>query len=54
MKLSRDYALGWVLLGLFLVFWVGQAVVGWQEFAAEQTAHGQVAAVFGADGYIWN
>ena len=54
MKLSRDYALGWVLLGLFLVFWVGQTVVGWQEFAAEQTEHGQVPEVFGEDGYVWN
>ena len=26
---------------------------GWQEFAAEQASHGEVAAVFGADGYVW-
>jgi hypothetical protein len=54
MKLSRDYALGWVLLGLFIVFWIGQTIVGWQEFVAEQTEHGQIAEVFGNGGYVWN
>ena len=54
MKLSRDYALGWVLLTLFIIFWIGQTIVGWQEFAAEQTEHGQLAQVFGDDGYVWN
>ena len=54
MKLFRDYALGWVLLGLFIVFWIGQTVVGWQEFVAEQTEHGQIAEVFGDGGYVWN
>ena len=54
MKLSRDYALGWVLLGLFIVFWIGQTIVGWQEFVAEQTEHGQMAEVFGHGGYVWN
>ncbi len=54
MKLSRDYALGWVLLGLFIVFWIGQTIVGWQEFVAEQAGHGQSAAVFGDGGYVWN
>ena len=54
MKLSRDYALGWVLLGLFIAFWIGQTLVGWQEFAAEQAEHGQVAEIFGESGYVWN
>src|SRR5687768_319449 len=54
MKLTRDYALGWVLLGLFIVFWIGQTLVGWQEFVTEQTEHGQVARVFGDGGYVWN
>ena len=54
MRLSRDYALGWVLLGLFVVFWIGQTVVGWQEFAAEQAALGESATVFGESGYVWN
>ncbi len=54
MKVVRDYALGWVLLGLFMLFWIGQTVVGWQEFLAEQSEHGQVAHVFGDGGYVWN
>ena len=54
MKLLRDYALGWVLLGLFVVFWIGQTVVGWQEFLAEESEHEQVAQVFGDGGYVWN
>lgn len=53
-KFSRDYALGWVLLALFVLFWIGQTVVGWQEFVAEQQALGQAAQVFGDDGYVWN
>jgi hypothetical protein len=54
MRLSRDYALGWVLLSLFVVFWIGQTVVGWQEFVAEQAALGEAATVFGEGGYVWN
>jgi hypothetical protein len=54
MKLWRDYALGWVLLTLFVVFWIGQTLVGWQEFAAEQQALGQQPEVFGSGGYVWN
>ena len=54
MKLPRDYALGWVLLSLFVIFWIGQTIVGWQEFAAEQAAHGEATMVFGDGGYVWN
>ena len=54
MKVIRDYALGWVLFGLFVLFWIGQTVVGWQEFLAEQSEHGQMAHVFGDSGYVWN
>jgi hypothetical protein len=54
MKVFRDYALGWVLLALFVLFWIGQTIVGWQEFVAEQSEHGQVAQVFGDSGYVWN
>jgi hypothetical protein len=53
-KIFRDYALGWVLLGLFVLFWIGQTLAGWQEFLAEQSEHGQVAEVFGESGYVWN
>ncbi len=54
MRIVRDYALGWVLLVLFLASWVGQSWVGWREFAAEQAAHGQAAQLFGPEGYVWN
>ena len=54
MKRVRDYALGWVLLALFVVFWIGQTLVGWREFAAGQAAHGAVAELFGDGGYVWS
>ena len=54
MRLIRDYALGWVLLSLFVVFWIGQTITGWQEFVAEQAGHGQAAELFGEGGYVWN
>ena len=52
-RVWRRYNLGIVLFGLFFSSWVGQSVVGWREFVAEQSAHGQPAGVFGADGYVW-
>jgi hypothetical protein len=54
MRVFRDYSLGWVLLSLFVIFWIGQTVVGWQEFVAEQAALGRPAEVFGDGGYVWN
>jgi hypothetical protein len=53
-RLWRDYGLGWVLLTLFLGSWILQTWTGWREFKADQAAHGESAAVFGSDGYIWN
>jgi hypothetical protein len=52
-KLWRDYNLSVVLLACFLASWSLQAWTGWLKFAAEQQQHGQVPAVFGDDGYIW-
>lgn len=52
-RLWRSYNLSIVLVALFLVSWVLQAWTGWTRFAAEQQSHGQIAQVFGADGYIW-
>jgi hypothetical protein len=52
-RLWRDYNLSIVLLALFLISWIGQTVTGWFEFVAEQQSHGQMAEVFGADGYLW-
>lgn len=54
MRIFRDYALGWVLLALFLVCWAAQTWFGWQQFVAEQREHQQVAEVFGQDGYVWS
>jgi hypothetical protein len=48
-----NYGLAWVLLALFLVSWVVQTWMGWQQFVAEQSEHGQSAQVFGQDGYVW-
>ena len=52
-RLVRDYNLGVVLFVLFFVSWVGQTLVGWQEFVAEQNEHQQTAQVFGEDDYVW-
>jgi hypothetical protein len=49
-----NYGLAWVLLALFLGSWVIQTWMGWEQFVAEQNAHGQSAKVFGQDGYVWN
>jgi hypothetical protein len=53
-KFTRDYGLGIVLALLFLVSWVLQSLTGWVEFAAEQQAHGETAALFGPSGYFWS
>jgi hypothetical protein len=52
-RLWRDYSLSIVLFILFFVSWIGQTWVGWSEFSAEQQTHGQIAQVFGQDGYVW-
>ena len=52
-KLWRNYNLSIVLAIMFLVSWALQTWMGWAQFSAEQQAHGQVAEVFGPDGYIW-
>ena len=53
-SLWRDYGLSLTLAAMFLAAWVLQTWTGWIEFSAEQTAHGQVAAPFGDDGYVWS
>jgi hypothetical protein len=52
-KLWQNYNLSIVLLALFLIAWLVQTVTGWYEFMADQQQLGQVAQVFGADGYVW-
>jgi uncharacterized protein DUF6766 len=45
--------LGYAIALLFVLAWLVHLFTGWQEFVAEQAAHGEVAAVWGADGYVW-
>jgi len=45
--------LGYALAVLFVAAWLVHLFSGWQEFVAEQAAHGEPAAVWGADGYAW-
>jgi hypothetical protein len=49
----RNYGLSITLAALFLSSWMLQTWMGWNEFVADQQAHGQVARAFGEDGYIW-
>lgn len=53
-KLWQNYSLSIVLVILFLVSWVIQTAAGWQQFAAEQAQHNQVAQIFGPEGYVWS
>ena len=45
--------LGYTLGALFVAAWLVHLFTGWQEFVAEQASHGDVAMVFGEDGYVW-
>ena len=53
-RVLRDYALSIVLAVLFFVSWLLQGLTGWVEFAGDASTHGQVASLFGADGYVWS
>jgi hypothetical protein len=45
--------LGYAIALLFVLAWLVHLFTGWQEFVAEQAAHGEMAAVWGEDGYAW-
>ena len=45
--------LGYVLAVLFVGAWLVHLFTGWQEFVAEQMAHGETPSVWGEDGYAW-
>jgi hypothetical protein len=45
--------LGYAIALLFVLAWLVHLFTGWQEFVAEQAAHGEMAAVWGEDGYVW-
>jgi hypothetical protein len=53
-RLWRDYGLSLTLAGMFLAAWALQTWTGWVEFASTQSAHGETAAAFGPDGYVWS
>ncbi|HEX5939911.1 MAG TPA: DUF6766 family protein [Dehalococcoidia bacterium] len=53
-RIWRDYGLSITLVVLFTVSWALQTWMGWIEFAAEQREHGQLAQVFGNEGYFWS
>jgi hypothetical protein len=42
-----------VLFALYAVAQVVMAIAGWMEYLDEQQQHGEVATVFGDQGYIW-
>ena len=52
-KFWRDYNLSIVLFILFLVSWIGQTYVGWQEYVAEAQEHDETPEVLGQSGYVW-
>ena len=52
-ELWRNYGLSITLAALFLGSLALQTWMGWQEFVAEQAAHGEVAKAFGEGGYLW-
>src|SRR5215207_2222813 len=45
--------LGYAIGTLFILAWLVHLFTGWQEFASEQAAHGEMASVWGEDGYVW-
>lgn len=45
--------LGYALAVLFVAAWLIHLFTGWQEFVAEQAAHGELTSVWGDDGYVW-
>ena len=45
--------LGYAIAALFVIAWLVHLFTGWQEFVAEQAAHGELASVWGEDGYVW-
>ena len=47
-RIFRENGLGIVLTSLFLIFWVGQSVVGFREHNNEQREHGQSEVAFGS------
>lgn len=51
--LWRNYGLSITLAVMFTLAWGLQTWSGWNEFVADQAAHGATAQTFGEGGYIW-
>jgi hypothetical protein len=51
-RLWRDYSLTIVVGALFATSFVLHVVFGWWQYAADQAANGQQAALFGWDGFV--
>ncbi len=49
----RNYGLGIVMFGAFLVSWALMTWTGWMHFASTAQEHGESAQLFGSSGYIW-
>jgi hypothetical protein len=52
-RLWRDYGLSLALAALFMASWALQTWSGWIDFVARRREAGQVAVMFGPDGYLW-
>lgn len=53
-RLWKNYNLSLVLLGLFIVSWIGQTYAGWVQFASAELTHGETPQWFGDNGYVWD
>jgi len=47
-RILRENGLSIILMSLFLLFWVGQSVVGHREHNSEQRQHGQPEVAYGS------
>ena len=47
-RILRENGLSLVLMSLFLLFWIGQSVVGYREHNSEQRQHGQPEVAYGS------
>jgi hypothetical protein len=46
-RVLRENGLSIVMLSLFLVFWIGQSIVGHREYNSDQREHGQPEVAYG-------
>jgi len=51
-RMWRDYNLSIVVGAMFVVSFVVHAIFGWWQYAADQAANGQIANLWGPDGYV--